>query len=173
VHLLAKGLPSRKSPLINRGTWARHAVVRQIIQDFAATCLEQHLNQTNHQQHPQQHASSDITCGSCSSLVMGPICQVVVWGAGSDSTWFNLQLQDWELLPAVRYIEVDHPEVNSTSAVLHQCTSRHPREKQRLTHGKVQQLLPLPSVTSMARFSSFCRCHLSQACPDVCCLLST
>eukprot|EP00775_Hariotina_reticulata_P012138 gene12138-12276_t len=37
-------------------------------------------------------------------------CPVVVWGAGSDSTWFNLQLQDWELLPAVRYIEVDHPE---------------------------------------------------------------
>jgi hypothetical protein len=39
------------------------------------------------------------------------VCQVVVLGAGSDSSWFQLAHTRWPQLGAARFIELDHQEV--------------------------------------------------------------
>eukprot|EP00879_Flechtneria_rotunda_P009571 GHRR01010017.1.p1 GENE.GHRR01010017.1~~GHRR01010017.1.p1 ORF type:complete len:364 (+),score=139.60 GHRR01010017.1:1114-2205(+) len=159
LPMLAKCPVSRKPPIINRGTWARHAVLRQILVDFVTACV---------QQHPQQHTVQDASAAKASSQQQGQrqhqlheqasgrqaavclpvsaqqnqqatqqgasstpatqvakaavrpasacVCQVVALGAGTDSTWFNLQQQAWPHLKVVHYIEMDFPEVVSKKA---------------------------------------------------------
>ncbi|WIA20144.1 hypothetical protein OEZ85_005994 [Tetradesmus obliquus] len=131
LPLLARCPPSRKPPLINRGTWARHAAMRQVTTDFVAACL-QHAQQQQQQQQQAANAeggnsspaeasagaqqeSSSIDSSSSSSVSQS-VCQVVSLGAGSDSSWFSLQQQGWGLLPAVHYIELDYQEMVAKKA---------------------------------------------------------
>lgn len=131
LPLLHKSLPSRKPPIINRGTWARHAVMRQVTHDFVTACTQQHSETTHSQPAAAAEASAEGTAegtaeasagaaapseppGSSSAWV-SPVCQVVALGAGTDSSWFNLQHQAWELLPAAHFIDLDYQEVGAAA----------------------------------------------------------
>lgn len=118
LPLLHKSLPIRKPPIINRGTWARHAVFRQITHDFVKACTQHAAasSTTTTSQPPAAAAGTaagtDSSTGSAgSSRWDQPICQVVAMGAGTDSSWFNLRHQAWGLLPAAHFIEMDFQEV--------------------------------------------------------------
>lgn len=103
LPLLHKSLPSRKPPIINRGTWARHAVMRQITSDFVTACATG----------SSASGGAGPLSSSDSSTWLQPVCQVVALGAGNDSSWFNSRHQGWPLLPAAHFIELDYQEVSS------------------------------------------------------------
>jgi O-methyltransferase involved in polyketide biosynthesis len=122
LPLLAKCLPSRKPPIINRGTWARHAAMRQVTADFVTACV-QHTQQQQQQQDGTADSSRQAQAGGqdgsgVQDCLQQPVCQVVSLGAGSDSSWFSLQQQGWPLLPAVHYIELDYHEVGALGPAL-------------------------------------------------------
>lgn len=129
LPLLHKSLPSRKPPLINRGTWARHAVFRQVTHDFITACTSHNISSSNSSHRAAAMGAAadtavpDASADSGSSSRRGweqqqqqPVCQVVALGAGTDSSWFSLQQQAWELLPAAHFIELDFQEVVSKKA---------------------------------------------------------
>ena len=124
LPLLHKAAPSRKPPIINRGTWARHAVFRQVTHDFitactAATASLTHAAAAAHGSSTSS-ASGDINSSSndgSGSRWEQPVCQVVTLGAGTDSSWFSLRQQAWELSPAAHFIELDFQEVSNECAL--------------------------------------------------------
>lgn len=120
LPLLHKSLPTRKPPIINRGTWARHAVFRQVTHDFVTACTQHVAASSTTPGSPAADTAAaagtaDSSTGSNGSASTSrwdqPICQVVALGAGTDSSWFNLRHQAWELLPAAHFIEMDFQEV--------------------------------------------------------------
>lgn len=127
LPLLHKSLPSRKPPIINRGTWARHAVFRQITHDFITACMQNSTALVPNNAPADAATAGEVgasrswTNAQCSSSGTGssdssrwaqPICQVVALGAGTDSSWFNLQHQAWDMLPAAHFVEMDFQEVS-------------------------------------------------------------
>jgi hypothetical protein len=115
LPLLHKTAPSRKPPIINRGTWARHAVFRQVTHDFITACTSApasltHAAATAHGS--STSSASGDTNSSSGSKWEQPVCQVVTLGAGTDSSWFSMRQQAWELLPAAHFIELDFQEVS-------------------------------------------------------------
>lgn len=54
-----------------------------------------------------------------------PCCQVVVWGAGYDTAWFQLTKEDCVWLQQTRYIEVDFPEVRQAPLQKVDCAQLH------------------------------------------------
>jgi hypothetical protein len=120
LPLLHKSLTSRKPPIINRGTWARHAATKQVTQDFITACVQaaRAAGSSTAATSTEAAAAGGSNGGSSSgSSSPQPVCQVVVLGAGSDSSWFNMRQQGWPLLPAAHFIELDYGEVGlSTGA---------------------------------------------------------
>ena len=121
LPLLHKSVVSRKPPIINRGTWARHAVMRQLTDDFVTACTRAcHAALTPSQTAAaaaHEACSAASSSNSSSSGWPQPICQVVALGAGSDSSWFSLQQQGWTLLPAAHFIELDFQEVGGAGGL--------------------------------------------------------
>ncbi|KAG2486048.1 hypothetical protein HYH03_015255 [Edaphochlamys debaryana] len=78
---------SRRSPLINRGYYSRHAALRQLLRSFLSACD-----------------------------AAGRVGQVLVLGAGFDTTWFQLA-KDRGRVP-YRCLEVDFKEVTTRKAAI-------------------------------------------------------
>jgi hypothetical protein len=108
--------------------------MRQVTHDFITACTQQHTETTNNQPAAAAEAATAAACaaaaepsgvpGESSRVWVSPVCQVVALGAGTDSSWFNLQHQVWELLPAAHFIELDYQEVGAAAVP---CSLDHER----------------------------------------------
>ncbi|GAX79303.1 hypothetical protein CEUSTIGMA_g6744.t1 [Chlamydomonas eustigma] len=87
IHFFVKK-SSRRSPLINRGYYSRHAALRHLLLDFLKRSYERGIQ-----------------------------CQVLCLGAGFDTTWFQLHQDSPHLLPT-RYLEVDFKEVTQRKVTI-------------------------------------------------------
>ncbi|KAJ1885865.1 carboxy methyl transferase for protein phosphatase 2A, partial [Coemansia sp. IMI 209127] len=86
--------PQRRAPLINRGTYSRFHGIQSALRRFVEAI-----------QHPQ-HPSAE---GGSSS----PVGQVVVFGAGMDTSYFLLPSDQ---RAAVRFFEIDFPDITARKA---------------------------------------------------------